>query len=139
MAVLTIIGIIIGLMALYMFIEYLNNFSLRNYRYEFFSVAHFTQIIIGYWMIYFGNSLYTKALKAGGDLLNGELLMAIGAVAVLIILYKNFMATPFGVALALSAIQLALSLPLAVGAFFVLLIAIAVLAETKPVYVLNND
>jgi len=139
MAVLTVAGFLVGMMALYIFIEYLNNFSMRSYGYGFFSVGHLAQVIIGYWIIYFGNNLYSKALKAGGDLLNGELLIAIGAVVVLIVVYKNFKAVPFLVAVVLSGVQLALCLPLAVGALFILIVGAAILAETKPVYVLNND
>ena len=138
MVVLTIIGLIVGLMALYIFIEYLNSFSMSRYSYEFFSIAHFIQVIIGYWISYFGNSLYTKALRGGGDLLNGQLLISIGVVVVMLVIYKNFKTVPFHIALAFTFLQLALSLPLAVGAFFILIIGVAVLAETKPVYVLNN-
>ena len=138
MAVLTIAGFIIGLIVLYIFIEYLNRLSMDRYNYEFFSVANFIQVIIGDWIIYFGNNLYMKAVKAGGDFLNGQLLIAIGIVVILVVVYKNFKAVPFHVAFSFTFIQLALSLPLAIGAFFILLIAVAVLGETKPVYVLNN-
>ena len=138
MVVLTVVGLIVGLMVLYIFIEYLNNFSMSRYSYEFFSIAHFVQVIIGYWIIYFGNNLYTKALKAGGDLLNGQLLISIGVVVVIVVIYKNFKAVPFHVAATFTFLQLVLSFPFAVGAFFILIIGAAVLAETKPVYVLNN-
>ncbi len=90
MAVLAIIGFLVGLMALYIFIERLNEFTWSYYKYEFFRKGHLAQVIIAYWIIYFGDKLYSKALKA-------------------------------------------------VSALFILIVGAAILAETKPVYVLNND
>ena len=138
MVVLGIIGFIAALMALYIFLEYVNGFTLKGYRYEFFSIAHMLQVIVGYWIIYFGHSIYAKALKKGADLLNGEVLIAIGVVVVLVVIYKNFKATPFLLALLLTALQLLIAAPLAIGVFLGLILLFAAAAETKPVYVINN-
>ena len=138
MTVLIIVGFIVGMIGLYLVFEYLNDVSMKNYSYEFFSIGHLIQVMIGYWIIFFGNNIYMKAAKASGDLLNGQLLIAIGVVVVLIVVYKNFKAVPFLVALAFTILELIICAPLAVGAFFILVIAAAALAETKPVYVLNN-
>ena len=139
MMVLKILGAIVLLIALYAIFTEMNNYSYRRYKYEFFSMAHLLQIIIGYWIIYFGNTLYLDALKHSGDVLNGELLMGIGVIVVAIVLYENFQAVPLSVALIFSAFELALCAPLAVAVLFIVIIAVAALAETKPVYVLNND
>ena len=138
MIVLGIVGFIVILIGLFIMFEYLNNFSLRNYGYEFFSIGHMLQVMIGYWIIFFGNNIYMKAVKASEDLLNGQLLIVIGVVVVLIVVYKNFKAVPFLVAFAFTILELIICAPLAVGAFFILVIAAAALTETKPVYVLNN-
>ncbi|SFV64271.1 hypothetical protein MNB_SM-4-1678 [hydrothermal vent metagenome] len=138
MEVLAIIGFIAALIAVYIFLEYINKFTLRGYGYEFFSGAHMMQVIVGYWIIYFGNSVYVKALKDGVDLLNGQVLIAIGVVVVLVVIYKNFKAVPSALALLLTGLQLLIAVPLGVGAFIVLIMLIAAAAETKPVYVVNN-
>ena len=137
--VLGILGFLVIVMVLYLVFNYLNTFSLRRYSYEFFSLAHMFQIIVGYWIIYFGNSLYTKALSKGGDLLNGQLLIFIGVVVIFLIIYKNFKAVPFLVAFIFTILELLICAPLAGGVLLALLILVGVLSETKPVYVLNND
>ena len=137
--VLKILGVIVALIVLYAIFTEMNDYSYKKYKYEFFSVAHLLQVIIGYWIIYFGSTLYTDALKHSGDILNGELLMGIGVIVVAIVLYKNFKAVPLSVALLFSAFELALCAPLAVAVLFILIVAVGVFAETKPVYVLNND
>jgi len=138
MAVLEIIGILVGMFLIYMLYKDLNEYSIRKYRYEFYSVANLMQIIIGDWIIYFGRSVYLMAVEEHGDVLNGQLLIFIGVAVISLVLYKNFRYVSFFTALILSILQLLISIPLAVGTFFILLIAIAALAETKPVYVLNK-
>ncbi|WP_457748232.1 hypothetical protein [Sulfurimonas sp.] len=138
MDVLKILGFIIAIAALYALFEYLNNWSLKRYKYEFYSVSNLAQVIVGYWIIYFGNNIYTKALKAHGDLLNGQLLIAIGVIVVLIVIYRNFKAVALFEALLLTLLELLICIPLAIGAFIVLIVLVAALSETKPVYVINN-
>lgn len=138
MIVLAIVGFIIVTMGLYIFFEYLNDLIQRRYGYEFYSIGNLIQVIIAYWLMYFGDKLYMKALKVDGDPLNGGLLLAIGVVMVIIVIYKNFKAVPFFEALIFTILELLICIPLSVGVLFALLILMAALAETKPVYVLNN-
>ena len=136
--VLGIVGFVVVLIALYIFFEYMNKLTYERYTYEFFSIAHMLQVIIGYWLVYFGSDIYMSALKKGGDLLNGQLLIFIGVVVILVVIYKNFKAVPFFAAVMLSVVQLFICIPLSVGVFLGLIMAMAFLAETKPVYVLND-
>jgi hypothetical protein len=82
--------------------------------------------------------MYIKAVENNGDALNGQLLIFIGVVIILIVMYKNFKYVPFFTALILSVLQLLISIPLAAGALFVLFIGLAALSQTKPVFVLND-
>jgi len=139
MTVLGIIGFIAALLAMYIFLEYVNGFTLRGYGYEFFSIAHMIQLIIGYWIIYFGNSMYEDAMKNHGDILNGQVLMVIGVIVVLVVIYKNLMKVPLLFSVPLTALQLLITAPLALGAFLGAILLFAIAAQTKPVYVINGD
>ena len=138
MVVLGIIGFIAVSMALYIFLEYLNGFTLKRYSYEFFSVAHILQVIVGYLFIFFGHNLYVEELKKGIDVLNGQMLIAIGFVVVLVVIYKNFKAIPFLLAVLFTALELLIAVPLAFVVFLGVIMLFAAAAETKPVYVINN-
>ena len=139
MFVLGVVGVIVALLFLYWLFEYLNNYSLDHYKYEFYSGSRLIVVIIGYWCLFFGHGMYEEALKNSGDILNGQALMGIGALLVFLILYNNFKAVPMTEAIFLSALELLLCVPLAYGAFFLLLAAVAFFSDTKPVYVINND
>ncbi len=79
-----------------------------------------------------------EALKKSGDLLNGQILIGIGLIIILVVIYKNFKATPILVASVLTLLQLIIALPLSVGVLLGLVMALAFFAETKPVYVIND-
>lgn len=138
MVVLGIIGFIAVSMALYIFLEYLNRVTLERYSYEFFSISHMLQVIVGYLFIYFGHNLYLEELKKGIDVLNGQMLIVIGFVVVLVVIYKNFKAIPFLLAVLFTALELLIAVPLTFVVFLGLIMLFAAAAETKPVYVINN-
>jgi len=139
MIVLGIIGTVVVLFLIFIVFNFINEYTIRKYSYKFYSIAHFIQIIIGNWIIYFGYDMYVKALKNSGDTLNGQLLILIGVVVILFILYKNFKYVSFFNALILSILQLLLSIPLSIGTFLILIIAVAFFSGIKPVYVINNN
>jgi len=138
MYVLEMIGIAVGLIALYIFFEYMNEVTEDRYNYKFFSFRHLAQIAIGYWFIYLGQGAYIAALENNGDLLNGVLLVLIGLIIVLAVIYKNFKQVPLSLALFLSAIELLIALPLAIAFLLGLIVLGLFAAQTKPVYVVND-
>jgi len=138
MIVLGIIGFIAVGLLLYWLVTVVNNYSYKKYKYEFFNMQNFVTTAIGYAFLFFGNNWYMDALKANGDLLNGGILIGIGAVTVLYVVYLNIKRTDLLFGLLGSLFQLILYVALTLGAVFALLIVMAALSETKPVYNLNK-
>jgi len=138
MVVLTIIGVIVGLIFLAYFIGASNKYSKKVYKYEIFNMGTFIISAIGFLAIYFGNSWYTTALKKHGDILNGELMIVIGTLLLLGVLYVNIKNTSFMYGLIMSVVAgiiYAAATPLI---FFAFLLATAFFSETKPVYRIND-
>ena len=138
MVVLSIIGIIIALALVALFIEMSNKYSVKVYKYEIFSTGNFIVSVLGYFALYFGNSWYMDALKEHTDILNGEILMGLGGVLVLGVVYVNIKSTSLFYGLVMSIISEILYATAAPILFFVLLMAMAFFAETKPVYNIND-
>ena len=143
MVVLSIIGVILGLMFLYWVVEKINEVSYRENRYEYFTATTAVSVVVGYYFLYFGYTSYEAASRAvHGDILNGILLMIIGTVFVAAIVISNFINTPkhnIGITLLFTSIQLVIYVGVAYVSIFLILAAVGVLRQTKPVYVLNND
>ena len=143
MVVLSIIGAILGLMLLYSIVVKINQVSYRENRYEYFTPTTAGSVVVGYYFLYFGYQSYEAASRAvNGDILNGILLMVIGGVLVGAIIISNFINTPKEnkfITLLFTSIQLVIYVGVAYVSIFLILAAIGVLAQTKPVYVLNND
>jgi len=138
MLVLSIIAVIIVLVLVVLFIGYANSYSQKVYRYAIFNRFTFTLCVIAYLALYFGNKWYMSALKAGGDTLNGVLVMIIGASILLYVFEYNIKKTSifYGVTMTfITGIVYAAATPVV---FAFVLIAIAMLAETKPVYNIND-
>ncbi len=138
MLVLSIIGIIIGLILLALFIQASNGYSVKVYGYEIFNTGNFTVSVLGYLAIYFGNSWYMDALKEHGDLLNGEILMAIGGVFLIGVVYLNIKNTSLIYGLVMSIVAEVVYAAATPFILLVLLMAGAFFAETKPVYNIND-
>ena len=138
MVVLGIIIAIVLIIVLYLFIQKINSYSLKKYQYEFFNVGNYVASAVGYVLIFYGHSWYESAVKMNGDILNGILLMLIGIVPILAVVLINIKETSTEFALVLSIVQQILYAALAVIGFFALLIAIAFVMQTRPVYNLND-
>ena len=143
MLVLSIIGGILGLVFVYWIVEKINEYSFTEHGYEYFSATTAGFVVVGYYLLFFGYGFYATAAGAvDGDIFNGIILMIIGAVLVGFIILTNFINTPkenIFITLLFTAIQLVVYVGLAYVSFFIILLAVAALAQTKPVYVLNND
>ena len=138
MTVLAIIGVLVAIVLLVLFVNYANEYSDREFHYEIFNITTFSIIAIGYVFIYFGEGSYNSALMHEGDLLNGILLMIIGAFLVIVGVFINIINTNLKFGIAMSVVQLILYAPLAVVAVFTLIMMVAALMQTKPVYNLND-
>jgi len=138
MIVLGIIGFIAVGLLLYWLVTVVNNYSYKKYKYEFFNMQNFVITAISYAFLFFGNNWYTDALKANGDLLNGGILIGIGVVTVLYVVYINIKRTDLLFGLFFTLFQLILYVALTLGAVLALLVVMAALSETKPVYNLNK-
>jgi len=138
MVVLSIIGIIIGLILIAFFIQYSNAYSTRVYEYEIFNITNFVMSVLGYIAIYFGNEWYTQALKAHEDILNGELLIGIGTLLLYGVLYINIKRTAPFYGFLMSIVGGVLYLAATPLVFFAFLMALAYFSETKPVYTIND-
>jgi len=138
MVVLSIIGIIIALILIALFIQASNEHSVKKYGYEIFNAGNFIVSVVGYLAIYFGNEWYGNALKEQGDLLNGELLIGIGVLLLLGVVYLNIKNTSLIYGLVMSVVTEILYAVATPVVLFVLLMAAAFFAETKPVYNIND-
>lgn len=138
MIVLGIIGFLLGALLIYLMVLKINEYTIAKFSYEFFNLKNFIISAIGYVLVYMGTSWYHKALKAGDDILNGQILIAVGAILFLYVFYLNYTRTNMLLGIILTSIQLVLYGVLTIGAVFGLIIVLAALSETKPVYVLNK-
>jgi len=139
MFVLGVIGAILGIYLLVEFVVLLNSLSYKKYGYEFFSRVSMIIVTIGYYFCYFGYQVFLDATKSDGDILNGILLMGIGFIFLLFMLIANIKNTNFIMGISFSVVQFLVYIPIAYIAFFVIVITIIALMNTKPVWVLNND
>ena len=108
MTVLTIIGILLAALVLYIAIEKLNSYTDKKFNYLFFDVGTFVPVAISYLLLFFGNKWYQEAIEKSGDILNGAIVFGIGVIILLVIIYKNFKATNFIVGLFGTVFQLAI-------------------------------
>ena len=137
MTVLTIIGVLLLVYMLFAFIAFVNRYTESKYDYEFFSWANYIISGVGYGSAYFGHRWYTDAVLNGGDILNGQILMGIGLVAIVIVVYINIKRTNIIFGLIFSIFQQLLYIPFTAVGAFVLIMLFAALADTKPVYKIN--
>jgi hypothetical protein len=84
----------------------MNEFTNSKYGYEFFNRKNLILTTMGYISLYFGYQWYMKALANNGDLLNGQLLLAVGAMFVIYVIWENIKETSLLVGVTFSAIQL---------------------------------
>ena len=139
MMVLSIIGIIIVLVLISLLIAYSNEYSSKVYGYEIFNSGNFIVSVLGYLAIYFGNDWYLEALKTGEDVLNGEVLTLVGIVFLLGVIITNVKRTSLFYGLVMSVVMEILYLAATPIVFFAVLIAMAFLSQTRPVYTINNN
>ena len=95
MTVLYIIGVLAIVIVLLMLVGWVNALSQRKYDYEFFTYGNLALATIAYALLFFGGKFYLDALSAHGDILNGILMMGIGAIIILGVLIWHIKHTSF--------------------------------------------
>ncbi|MDQ7060932.1 MAG: hypothetical protein Q9M43_07230 [Sulfurimonas sp.] len=138
MFILKIIGFILLAYFIYSEVLEVNRYTYKQYRYEFFNTQNFVITVIGYVLLFIGDMWYADALQVDADILNGQVLMALGAMLVIYVVYTNITNTTLFFGIVMSSLQLLLYIPLSVLSMFILVIVIGFAAETKPVYVVNR-
>ena len=139
MFVLKIIAILTSLWIFYKIITTLNNKIYTKYKHDFFDSDIFWLAFISNVFIYFGHTWYSEALINHADLLNGQIVMGIGGLGLLLLTALNIKSTNFIIGITGSVIQIALFAIASFFTFFILMIIGLWMMETKPVYVINKD
>lgn len=137
MTVLYTIGFITVLITIFMLTAWLDGVSERKYGYKFFTWGNLTLTAIGYFMMVYGKQWLLEATADGGDILNGQILMGIGAVLIAGIFYNHIQKTSLWFGFLVGAYQLLLYVPASILGAFVLLAVVAFAMQTKPVYNIN--
>ena len=139
MFVLKTIAVLVLLVLLYKGITTLNNKVYAKFKYDFFDQSLFILAFGSNLLLYFGHSWYLESLKTGIGILNGQVLMGIGAFGLLLLVALNIQKTNLLIGLIGSLIQIFLFMIASFFTVFILMAAALWLSETKPVYVINND
>lgn len=137
MTVLTILGLLLAIAVVIAVITMVNEYSIKKYHYQFFNWGNLVVVSLGYLSIFYGDSWYDRALKSSGDVLNGQLLIAIGVIMVVGMFIYHIRRTGFFFGVFFSIVQFVIYLPTSFLAFFALIILLAWLSDTKPVINLN--
>ncbi|HIP15398.1 MAG TPA: hypothetical protein EYG74_07910 [Sulfurimonas autotrophica] len=134
MLILSIIGIIVGIVLIYGFIIEVNRYTEKTYSYEFFNFANYSISAAGYVLIYYGYNWYEKALNTDQDILNGIILVGIGIILIGFVLYFNIKNTSIKLSILFSPIQQVLYAVFALFGLLAIVLMIAYFAQTKPVF-----
>jgi len=135
MLMLTLIGYLIVAVVVYGFIQWFNNYTRIQVRYEFFTMNHSVAMVLSYALIFFGYNW----IQNGDDVLNGVIVIGIGILILIRVMMNNFAKTPRLYAIAGSLAQLIFYIPIAIGAVIIVFVMMTWASQTKPVYVMNDD
>ncbi|MGB5868054.1 MAG: hypothetical protein WBG69_09315 [Arcobacteraceae bacterium] len=138
MTVLTILGLVIGAFILYLSVIKFNEYTQEHFRYLFFEMKSFVAIGISYAFLFFGNIWYQNALKDGGDILNGIILIVIAVIVILALIFRNFYETDFVTGLFGSLFQLSIYVVCTIVGAYVLFVLFALAVQARPVYSIDS-
>jgi len=134
MLILKILAALAVLYALYMIAVEINKYTQKKYRYLFLNKITLITSLSGYGASFFGYNWYVNALSQHGDILNGQILMAIGAILLLWTIYTNIDKTGLFTGTIFTVIQQVIYLVVGAAGLFILVLLFAVYAQAKPVY-----
>ncbi|MDF1879053.1 hypothetical protein JHD46_05290 [Sulfurimonas sp. SAG-AH-194-C20] len=129
MTVLTILALLIGIYGIYLFIQLINKYTYMYYQYDFFNMKNLIVTTMGYLALFFGYKWHEKALQHQQDLLNGQVLFALGLLLIIYVIYENVKKTNLLIGLFFSAIQLVLYIGISVIS---IILALGMLAAFAP-------
>ncbi len=142
MVVLSIIGVVAFGIFLYFVTILIDGISQKRYGYRFFDDEAISLCVIGYYFIW-GTLFFCPEISSiksiNGDNLNAILLISIGLILLSVNIYINLKSTDFGLGVFFTVVQMLILAVAAFAGIFVLLLAMAFFAETKPVYNINGD
>lgn len=138
MLVLSIIAGLIVLVLVAIGMQYLNEYTKKHYRYEMFNLTTFVLYAIGYVLLYGGYRWIEDALQHKGDWLNGAVLIVIGVVLLIIAVVTIIKHTSLRYGVMLSIVLGVLYAAVTPITIYMLILAVAMLFETRPVYNLNS-
>jgi len=138
MKLLTIIGIIVTIYIVYRLVLRFNSYTKRKYKYIFFNEKSLLIVSPAYALLVTGYLFYIDALKYNGDILNGLILLFIGALLLLKVIYTNFDNTDLIIGVLGTIFQFLVYIFLSVFSVIVLFVAAIAFAQIKPVYNINS-
>lgn len=123
MVVLKILAVLALLWAVYLLVQKMNAFTYKHYRYEFLDEGKMILVSFAYYLLAGGFIVYSSALSSGGDLLNGGLIMGIGAILMILNIWSNIKNTNLLIGVTFTMAQLLICTVVSVGAVVILVIA----------------
>ncbi len=139
MVVLTILGLLIAAAIGWLIITKINQYTTKKFNYQIFDGGTLVLVTIAYALIYFGFDFYQSALKNGGDILNGQLMIAIGVILIVLDIWINIKNTNFEEGVVLSIIQLLFYVVGAAAIAFLVVIAIGIAGGGRNGYYCDDD
>ncbi|HZF69396.1 hypothetical protein [Sulfuricurvum sp.] len=136
MFILTIIGLLITAVAVYLFVGWFNDYSYRKGEYRFFSIEHTFAYVASYFPIFLGCSMIKSDWEH--DPLNGIIIMVLGIIILIFTVINNFKNTNRSLAIKGTIAQLIFYIPICVITVSMFYVALSFFSETKPVYNINN-
>ena len=134
MLILKILAALVALYVIYLIAVAINQFTQKRYKYLFLNQTTLITSLSGYGALLFGYSWYMNALNKHGDILNGQILVGIGALLLLWTIYSNIKNTGLLIGIVFTAIQQIIYLVVGATSLFILFLLVAAYAEAKPVY-----
>ncbi len=139
MVVLTIFGLIGAAVVGWLIVTMINQYTTKKFNYQIFDGGTLVLVTIAYALIYFGFDFYQSALKNGGDILNGQLMIAIGIVLIVLDIWINIKNTNFEEGVVLSIVQLLFYVVGAAAIAFLVVIAIGIAGGGRNGYYCDDD
>lgn len=106
MTVLTILGLLGGIVVCLYLVGKINKYTQQRFHYLLFNKETLIIVAIAYALIYSGIRVYQSALSSDGDLLNGQLMVGIGFLFIVVDIWINIKHTSFWTGVFLSPVQL---------------------------------
>lgn len=146
MIVLLVIGVVLAGLLLWYGLSRFERYVQQKYGHRFFTVRVFLLAVLALCFVLAGQWWWQLAQESGGDVLNGLLLVTIGAVIAISIIVRNVWRTSFLVGISGSVLQVSVFAPLlyfgtialAVGLALSFVAALLVAMTATPVYVVNR-